>query len=190
MPRLPEIKFIHDHEKYKYALQFGERTIGLVGHPIGDPLFIEALQFPKINFDKVGIHTSFRVHKPEDGLEFISIHFRRNLDRIKARFNTQVAREFIGNLSGDLKDLACRLNTDPVLGKVRMIYGLTSLSAKWGNRHGFQTTPYTSDSVLLRIHEESLAERPLPADTDKLSSLHIFSYEVKKFIDKYFQGSP
>jgi hypothetical protein len=190
VPRLPEIKFISDHEEYKYALQIGERTIGLVGHPIGDPLFIEALQFSKINFDKVGIHTSFRVHKPEAGFEFISIHFRRNLDSVKARFSTQVAREFIGNLRGDLKDLAGRLNTDPVLEKVKMIYGLTSLSAKWGSRHGFQTEHYTSNPALLAIHEASLPVEISSVEESKLPPLHLFSYEVKKFIDRYLQGSP
>lgn len=142
-------------------------------------------QLPSDKVAKVGSHVGFLLHDLPDGKgRWISIHFRENLDSLQKFTGLDRAKAFLINLREDLRLLAERLAKE--LKDVRVIYGLSQLSAKWGENHGFKTAEYTPDPEILRAHCESIGFLSPQMNNP---SLTLFSFGRKGFIREFLKGS-
>ena len=140
--------------------------------------------------DEVITLTSFMLHdNPEDnakwGGPFVSIHFRENLPElfsIVSEFDRWKA--FLHALGSDLYCLAQILKEGNLRG-VRMIVGLTTLSAKWGENHGFSTHIYSTDHDEIEEHLRSVG---LPFQ-GRWPPLTIFVHQTHTFIEEFLGKS-
>lgn len=151
-----------------------------------EELYEEGLAYDELPQDevkKLGTHTSIVLHNYPDGTgRWASIHYRENLGQLaKIAKPAARARAFLMNLSVDLHLLAERLLKD--LRDVRMIYGLTHLSASWGNRHSFTTEEFTPDPEKIRTHRQSITG--LPSHINDQAPLTLFSIERETFIREF-----
>ena len=144
-------------------------------------------QLPPDQVQKVGTYTSFVLHDLADGMgQWISIHYRENLDRLNyIGSSVNKAKAFLKAIGEDLDRLARILKEESNLNNVRMIFGLTTLSAAWGGRHGFDTVHFTNNPELIRRHFASMAENSAK-DINGSKSLTLFSITPARFIEKFF----
>lgn len=159
---------------------------GLDPDQVCEELFVEGLEYDRLSPEKVGIHTSFILHDlPEGAGQWISIHFRENLDKLSEIGSLLgKAREFVNQVEEDLHTLAQKLIEDQRLVKVKIILGLTDLSEKWGRRHGFATRQYTAAKKLIRRHKKSIADNPNPTKK-RVNPLTLFSFPRNAFIEEF-----
>jgi len=164
-------------------------------HSLGTLLFDEGCTYNQLPPDKVhqvGTHTSFVLHDfPEGAGRWISIHFRENLQRLSS-IGSLVGRVkiFLSALENDLDLLARRLIDDSSLNNVRMIFGLTTLSAAWGRRHGFATVRYSDETQFIRLHDQTIAGNSFQ-ETDRLQPLTLFLITPARFIKEFLiEDSP
>ena len=153
---------------------------------IGDLLFREALGYGQLSPIVVGTHTSYLIHDdPEEGEgRWISIHFRENLEQLsEIKSWLERGKAFLEAIERDLHLLAETLK-EGSLRDIRMIVGLTGLSASWGRRHGFTTLPYPAGEDLIRLHNDSIAGNPSEGK-DRLNPLHLFCFAPGGFIREF-----
>ena len=166
--------------------------LDLVPTLLGDQLYVENKVYNQLTtrdkVEKVGTHTSFILHDFSEGVgRWVSIHFRENLKRLgNIGSSTGKAKAFLKVIGEDLDLLARRLKEDSRLNDVRMIFGLTTLSAAWGRKHGFATVHYTDDPELIRCHFESIADI-FGQEADRLKSLTLFSISPERFIKEFLR---
>ncbi len=163
--------------------------------PVADfDLFCEGLykeglgydQLREEEIDKVGVITSIKLHdySQRDG-RWISLHFRESLESL-AKTRLRRAEDFIRQIGADLHRLSERLLGD--LGDVDMIYGLTQLSASWGERHSFTTEQFTPDPEVTRNHCESIIG--LPPQTNDKAPLTLFAIGRDVLIGEFYGDGP
>ncbi|OGD84744.1 hypothetical protein A2165_03195 [Candidatus Curtissbacteria bacterium RBG_13_40_7] len=129
--------------------------------------------------------TSFLLHDiPQLGGQIVSIHYRDNLDQLRGMTDRKAGETFLRALHDDLHYLA-QILKEGGLRDARMIVGLTTLSAKWGERHGFTTFLYSNDPELIRLHLASIDGLPFQ-DKKKLSPLTLFLISPTRFIKEFF----
>jgi hypothetical protein len=154
---------------------------------IGDFLFCEALRYRRLKVIVVGKQTCYVIHFDPEGKKrpWISIHYRRGLKRLGKIDSWRKRGEvFLRALEIDLHLLAKALKEDPRLRDVRMIIGLSGLSASWGRKHGFYTALYTADEKLIRLHNDSIADNPNKGK-DQLTPLYLFFIKPHGFIREF-----
>lgn len=152
---------------------------------IGDLLFEEALEYEELNPTEAGNYLRYLVH--DDG-RWISIHFRGNLDQLrKIESRLERSKAFLRAIEKDLHLLAEALKEDLQLRDVRMIIGLSSLSASWGRKHGFTTLLYTTDEELISRHNDSITNNPNKGK-GRLTPLTLFFFAPRGFIAKFHRG--
>jgi hypothetical protein len=152
-----------------------------------EELYSEGLGYDQLSedeLDKVGVITSIKLHDyPDREGRWISLHFRESLDPMaKDRFTW--AKGFIRQIGADLNRLSKRLLGD--LKDVEMIYGLTQVSAKWGENHGFVTKHFTEDPEIVRNHCQSITG--LPPQTNDKAPLTLFVISRDALIEEYRDG--
>jgi len=156
---------------------------------IGDLLFWEAILYDQLRLITIGTHTSCLIHYDPKRRKrpWISIHYRRNLDQL-GRIDSWLERgeAFLKALEIDLHLLAKALKEDPRLRDIRMIIGLSSLSASWGRNHGFTTLLYSVDEKLIRLHNNSIVGNPNEG-TDRLKPLTLFFFAPHGFIKEFYK---
>lgn len=131
--------------------------------------------------DELSTHTSFVFHISPQWGEIITIHFRENLPKLFDIVSEWDRRKaFLGALQLDFDRLA-RISQQEILRGVQMIVGLTHLSAKWGERHGFTTVTYSKERNQIIAH---LASIGLPFQ-GKLPPLTTFIHQTHTFIDEF-----
>ena len=155
-----------------------------------EQLYAEGLDYnrlPEGSVEQVGKITSILLHGyPGKGGRWISIHFRESLGSLGSSKTLRArARDFLINLGADLHILAERLKED--LRDVDMIYGLTQLSAAWGENHGFSTKKFTQDPEITRSHCESITG--LPPQTNDKAPLTLFAIGRDVFIEEFHRVS-
>ena len=127
----------------------------------GKKLFIEGMLYEELkqNATKVGTHLSFMLHSKG---RVVSIHFREGLEELKEYKDQPIKmmKEFLGNIREDLGQLASMLEEDPRLFSVKEIWGLCSLSARWGERHGFITKTWSRNREKVAKFEQSITGKP------------------------------
>ena len=155
--------------------------------PIGDLLFKEALEYDRLEPIAVGTLTSYVIHFDPKGKKkpWVSIHYRRNLKQL-GDINSLLERGevFLRALEIDLHLLAATLKEDPRLKDVRMIVGLSGLSASWGRKHGFYTALYTTDEKLILRHDDSIVDNPNKGKGQP-KPLHLFFITPHGFIREF-----
>lgn len=148
-------------------------------HPIGDILYVEGLVYGDLELVRVGAHTSYVVHDclgTED--QWISIHFRENLERLRAIPSLRKKVEaFFEAIGADLSLLAKALKEDPKLSRIKIIYGLTSLSAGWGKRNGFAIQTYSEDQGLVGLHDRTIVGK---TDSDSGGVKNLLFFHLKQ----------
>jgi hypothetical protein len=155
--------------------------------PIGDFLFWEALRYGQLEVVAVGKHTCYVIHSDPKGKKkpWVSFHYRRNL-KLLCEIGSLLGKgeAFLKALEIDLHLLAKALIEDPLLKDIRMLVGLSGLSALWGRRHGFTTALYTADEKLIRRHNDSIADNP-NRGKGRLTPLHLFFIKPRGFIREF-----
>ena len=128
---------------------------------LGKQLFVEGVLYEELkqNATIVGAHLSFMLHRKG---RIASIHFREGLEELEKYKDRPIKmmKEFLGNIRGDLGQLALMLDEDPRLLNVKEIWGLCNLSARWGERHGFITKTWSKSSEKIAKFEQSIMEKP------------------------------
>jgi len=157
--------------------------------PIGDFLFQEALEYGQLEPTAVGTHTCYIIHSEPEKKKppWMSFHYRRGLELlcgISSRWEQGEA--FLRGLEIDLHLLAEALVKDPLLRDIRMLIGLSSLSAPWGRRHGFYTALYADDEKTIRRHNDSIANNPNEGKS-RLAPLHLFFITPRGFIEQFYK---
>lgn len=151
-----------------------------------EQLYFEGLAYSKLLpeiFEKVGVHTSIRLHNhPQGDGRWASIHYREGLESL-ADNKTQFAwgKAFLKNIAKDLHLLSKRLTGD--LRDVDMIYGLSHVSANWGGNHGFKTQPFSKHPTVIEWHIQSIAG--MPPQTNDQAPLTLFIIDREEFIRQY-----
>ncbi len=158
---------------------------------IGDLLFQEAIEYKKLSPVVVvgGTYTSYLIHNNPEEMEgrWISIHFRENLDQLSEIGSwLERVKAFLRAIEKDLRLLAKALKEDSRLSDIRMIIGLTGLSASWGRKHGFTTLLYTDREELIRLHNESIADNP-NRGKGQLTPLTLFFFRPHGFIGEFYK---
>lgn len=156
---------------------------------IGDLLFQEALRYGKLSPIVVDTHTSYLIHNyPGEGEgRWISIHFRENLEQLsKIGSWLERSKTFLKAIKKDLYLLAKALKEDSRLSDIRMIIGLTGLSASWGRKHGFTTLPYPVGEEFIRLYNDSITGNP-DKETDRLNPLNLFFFAPRGFIEEFYK---
>lgn len=163
--------------------------------PVGDfdlfceGLYQEGLAYDQLSgdeIDKVGVITSIKLHDyPRREGRWISLHFRESLESL-AKTRLKRAEDFIRQIGADLHNLSERLLGD--LKDVDMIYGLTQLSASWGERHSFTTKQFTPDLEITRNHCESIIG--LPLRTNDKAPLTLFAIGRNELIGEFYGDGP
>jgi hypothetical protein len=128
---------------------------------LGKQLFVEGMLYQELkqNATIIGTHLSFMLHRKG---RIVSIHFREGLEELEKYKDRPIKmmKEFLGNIRGDLGQLALMLDEDPRLLNVKEIWGLCNLSARWGERHGFITKTWSRSSEKIAKFEQSIMEKP------------------------------
>ncbi|MFC1630095.1 hypothetical protein ACFL06_01005 [Patescibacteria group bacterium] len=154
---------------------------------IGTFLLGEAFKYDQLRPFEIGTHTSYLIHDDPGRWEWrwISIHYRRNLRQL-GRIDSWLRRgvAFLRALEIDLHLLAKALEEDPQLRDVRMIIGLSSVSASWGRKHGFTTLPYTDNDEVISRHNSSITDNP-NKEKGRLIPLTLFFFRSHGFIKEF-----
>jgi len=128
---------------------------------LGKQLFVEGMHYEELkqNATLVGTHLSFMLHRRG---QIVSIHFREGLEELEIYKDRPIkmVKEFLGNIRGDLGQLASMLDEDPRLLNVKEIWGLCGLSTLWGERHGFTTKIWSRNLEKIAKFEQSIMEKP------------------------------
>jgi hypothetical protein len=128
---------------------------------LGKQLFVEGMLYQELkqNATIIGTHLSFMLHRKG---RIVSIHFREGLEELEKYKDRPIKmmKEFLGNIRGDLGQLALMLDEDPRLLNVKEIWGLCNLSARWGERHGFITKTWSRSSEKIAKFEQSIMGKP------------------------------
>ena len=166
---------------------------------IGDFLFDEALQYDQLEFVAVGTHTCYIIHYDPEGKKrpWVSFHYRRNLKQLSdivgsdvkdyRRKIREISRTFLTTLEVDLHLFAVEMIENPLLKDVRILVGLSGLSAPWGRHHGFTTALYADDEETIRRHNDSIADYP-SRDKEVLTPLNLFFITPRRFIKEFHKG--
>lgn len=156
-------------------------------------LYQEGLAYDQLKKDtkdikKVGEHASILLHDyPDREGRWISLHFREGLESfIEGKMKLGRARVFHNQIGADLNRLSERLLGD--FGDVDMIYGLSQVSASWGERHSFTTKQFTPDLEITRNHCESIIG--LPPQTNDKAPLTLFAIGRNELIGEFYGDGP
>jgi len=164
--------------------------------PIGDFLFCEALIYDQLEVVPVGTHVSYLIHFDPKGKKrpWVEFHYRRglkqlsnivDLDGIDSRRKIrEISRTFLRTLEIDLHLFAKELKENPLLRDIRMLVGLSGLSAPWGRKHGFYTVLYTADEDFILLHNASISDNPNKGK-NRLTPLHLFFITPRGFIREF-----
>jgi len=153
---------------------------------LGQYLFIEGTHYEELK-DKaipIGKHLSIFIH---DSCGIISIHFREGLEELN-KLNSkplELMKIFFKNLKTDLNDLAVKLQNDSRLIKINEIWGLCTLSTKWGERHGFETHQFIDDPDLIRAHDKTIIGAPKLDELSIPQPLSLFYHTKESFIKEF-----
>jgi hypothetical protein len=164
---------------------------------IGDFLFCEALIYDQLEVVPVGTHVSYLIHFDPKGKKrpWVEFHYRRGLKQLSnivdsdgidsRRKIREISKTFLRTLEIDLHLFAKELKENPLLRDIRMLVGLSGLSALWGRRHGFTTALYTDDEKLIRRHDDSITDNPNKGK-NRLTPLHLFFITPRRFIREFY----
>lgn|GEM_PF-2585110 len=127
-------------------------------------LFEEAIDFYELEEEEIAIGKTISIFSHGEGV--YSLHFRRNLDKLKGNGLKRV-KAFMEQIGSDLGILASLLNSDsslePELRRFpdfEKLYGLTPIFKGWGKRHGFEVIPALFDPELIRAHQDNIIGDP------------------------------
>ena len=153
---------------------------------IGQYLFIEGTHYNEWKEKAIlsGTHLSFFLH---ESCGIISIHFREKLGELK-NLDLQpikLMKHFLTNIKTDLNNLATNLQNDERLKKINEIWGLCSLSARWGERHGFKTYEFTNDPELIKLHDLTIEGVPKLDELTIPQPLTLFHHTKESFIREF-----
>ena len=152
----------------------------------GKKLFLEGMYYEELkqNITVVGTHLSFVLHR---GGQEISIHFREGLEELEKYKDRPIKmmKKFLGNLQEDLGELASMLEEDPKLLKVKEIWGLCNLSARWGERHGFITKIWSRNPKKITKYEQSVTGRPSVGNLALNQPLYLFFHNRDSFRSEF-----
>lgn len=154
--------------------------------PIGDFLLKEAFEYGQLKTVAVGTHVSYVIHFDPEGKKkpWVSFHYRRGLELLSKGSLLEKGKAFLVLLEIDLHLLAEALIKDPLLRNIRILVGLSGLSASWGRKHGFYTALYTTDEKVIRRHDDSIADNPNKGK-GQLTPLHLFFITPRRFIREF-----
>ena len=149
---------------------------------LGNKLFLEGLHYEEIKeyATTVGVHLSFVLHRES---QIISIHFREGLEELEKYKNKPIKmmKKFLGNIQGDLRQLALMLEEDSKLLSVKEIWGLCNLSARWGERHGFITKTWSNNLKKIAKFEQSITGKPSIDNLAINQPLYLFFHNRDSF---------
>lgn len=153
---------------------------------LGKKLFLEGMLYEglKNNTTVVGTHLSFILHREGRA---ISIHFREGLEELEKYKDRPIKmmKKFLGNLREDLGELASMLEEDPKLFKVKEIWGLCNLSARWGERHGFITKIWSKNPKKITKYEQSIMGKPSVGNLALNQPLYLFFHNRDSFRSEF-----
>ena len=154
----------------------------------GKKLFLEGIHYEELrqNTTAVGTHLSFILHH---GGRTISIHFREGLEELEKYKDRPVKmmKEFLGNLREDLGQLASMLEENSKLLKVKEIWGLCNLSARWGERHGFITKIWSRSPKKITKYELSIMGKPSVGGLALNQPLYLFFHTRNSFRSEFLR---
>jgi len=154
-------------------------------------LYLEGLAYGKLPpeiIEKVGVHTSIRLHNhSQGGGRWASIHYREGLKSFtEGEMKHSRVREFHEQIGADLNRLSERLLGD--LGDVDMIYGLSQVSANWGGKHSFKTRTFSKHPAVISWHIQSITG--LPTQTNGKAPLTLFAIGRDDLIGEFYGDGP
>jgi hypothetical protein len=154
-------------------------------------LYLEGLAYGKLPpeiIEKVGVHTSIRLHNhSQGGGRWASIHYREGLESfIEGKMKLGRVRDFHEQIGADLNCLSKKLLGD--LGDVDMVYGLSQVSANWGGNHSFKTQTFSKHPAVISWHIQSITG--LPPQTNGKAPLTLFAISRDDLIGEFYGDGP